>query len=192
MGAVRNVQGMFGGVHYSSFTTEEVKTAMNRKIQFLQTKITQRGERIKQILEENGIPASSLADIIDAYNRRMQRGGRQQYATSLEVLSGSGGSEATPSVDAVELPGSSRVVPGGLIANIVFEREVMASEREEVKRMTRISRNLRDLPTVDSNTNLLVMQPVVHHLSDDEIDYLGLQAGVKNVPVAAGDESEND
>jgi len=58
---------------------------------------------------------------------------------------------------------------------IVTEKNLIESESEEAKRMVLIVRNLRDtLPAVDEKTGAPIERAVIHTLTDDEIDYLGL------------------
>ena len=66
-------------------------------------------------------------------------------------------------------------VPAGVVANIVTEKNLIESEREEAKRLELILRNLRtEMPAVDEKTGAFVYKAVVHTLSDEEIEYLGL------------------
>lgn len=66
------------------------------------------------------------------------------------------------------------IVPAGVIANLVTEKELISSEMAEVKRLDLILRNLKDTePFVDATTGELRQRAIVHMLDDADIEYLG-------------------
>lgn len=164
MGQIHHVPGMFRGVTYNRFSTEVLRERMGAKVHMLADKIKERQGRIEKIMSEHGITSEMLSDMLVQYMKDQERGhSRMSYNTASMA--------AGPNLQQK----NEVAVPAGVVANIVTEKGLVESETEEANRMILIMRNLRDtLPSVDEKTGTLIERAVVHTLTDEEIDYLGL------------------
>lgn len=156
---------MFIGVTYNLFTTAEVREAMARKAVAVAAKVAERRLRVQAIVAEYEIAPEALADLVLRYVRDQQD--RRQVAS----YSNSARLSASPSGS----PSGDKLVPAGVVANIVEEKTLMEGETKEVEKLNRVLRNLRALvPFWDDKAGQLAFRDVVHKLTDDEIDYLEL------------------
>ena len=139
---------------------------MTLKVNALQNKVKERRGRVAKILEEHHITSEMLSDMIIQYMKDQQHGNsRMIYSISNAASPANVGKTSSPDV----------LIPAGVVSNIVTEKNLIDSETAEAQRITLIVRNLRDtLPAVDEKTGALVERSVVHTLSDEEIEYLGL------------------
>ncbi len=174
MGQFRDSQRMFQGVVYNKFTTPQVREGMERKVGLLCSKIRERGERITKLVADHGITESQLTDIVMAYmkDRDRERHGLGGYVTTTAgaaVAAAGGGVERA-------------VIPASVVSAIVREKELVESESDELGKLRLVLRNLRDrVPTADPESGTIREREVVHQLTDDEIEYLGLST----MPVSA-------
>jgi hypothetical protein len=163
MGAFNEVDDMFRGVQYNKFTSGQIREAMNRKVEAVRAKIEERRGRIDKITRENEITPEALSDLIVQYSQDQRRGGGIKMSYSIPNSNTSSGKQT-----------KETVVPAGVIANLVTEKELITSETAEVKRLDLILRNLKDdQPFVDEKTGELRSRAVIHTLDDSEIEYLG-------------------
>jgi hypothetical protein len=163
MGAFNEVDDMFRGVQYNKFTSGQIREAMNRKVEAVRAKIEERRGRIDKITRENEITPEALSDLIVQYSQDQRRGGGAKMSYSIPNSNTSSGNRT-----------KETVVPAGVIANLVTEKELVTSETAEVKRLDLILRNLKDdQPFVDEKTGELRSRAVIHTLDDAEIEYLG-------------------
>lgn len=154
---------MFRGVSYNKFTSPQVREAMTRKGEAVRAKIEERRGRIEKITRENEITPEALSDLIVQYTQDQRRGSSSHKMSYSIPNSGSSG-----------LQPKETVVPAGVIANLVTEKELISSETAEVKRLDLILRNLKDTePFVDATTGELRQHALVHRLDDTDIEYLG-------------------
>lgn len=162
MGVFHEVKSMFRGVNYNKFTSPQIREAMTRKVESVRAKIEDRRGRIEKIVADNGITPEALSDLIVQYTQDQQRGRSAKMSYSISTIGSGNG------------PSRETVVPAGVIANLVTEKELIASETDEAKRMDLILRNLKDTqPFVDGETGELVQRAVIHTLDDTDIEYLG-------------------
>ena len=170
MGNVRDADRLFGGITYNSFTTMEIRDAMKTKVDIVLAKIEARRGRLSKIMVEYEISSERVADLVLQYMRDQEnRRNVASYSNSL-VTGGAGGGAGLPT------QAEEKLVPAGVVANLVTEKELIESESREVTKMRRVLANLRaERPTVHKETGALTQQAVVHTLSDDEIDYLGMR-----------------
>ena len=163
MGAFNEVEEMFRGVSYNKFTSPQVREAMTRKAEAVRAKIEERRGRIEKITHENEITPEALSDLIVQYTQDQRRGSSSHKMSYSIPNSGSSGNQP-----------KETVVPAGVIANLVTEKELISSETAEVKRLDLILRNLKDTePFVDATTGELRQHAIVHRLDDTDIEYLG-------------------
>ena len=163
---MHNVAAMFRGVTYNRFATTVVREKMSAKILALQGKVEERRGRVHKLMAEHHITSEMLSDMVIQYMKDQERGqSRMNYSNS--VAAATTGPDLRSKTEVV--------VPAGAVSNIVTEKNLIESETEEAKRLVLIVRNLRDtLPAVDEKTGGLVEKSVIHTLTDDEIEYLGL------------------
>ena len=164
MGAFNEVEDMFRGVSYNKFTSPQVREAMTRKAEAVRAKIEERRGRIEKITRENEITPEALSDLIVQYTQDQRQGRGSNLKMSYSIPnSGSSGNQP-----------KETIVPAGVIANLVTEKELISSEMAEVKRLDLILRNLKDTePFVDATTGELLRRAIVHMLDDTDIEYLG-------------------
>lgn len=164
---------MFRGVTYNRFTTAVLRERMTAKVAALGAKVGERRGRINRLMEEHGITQEHLSNMLVQYMKDQEQGrSRTSYNFASNVALGAASSIAAgPNL---QMRGEV-IVPAGVVSNIITEKQLIESETSEAERMSLILRNLRDtLPVIDEKTNTLVERPVIHTLSDEEIDYLGL------------------
>lgn len=168
MGQMHAVAAMFRGVTYNRFATPVVREKMGAKITALRAKIEERRGRVTKLMEEHGITSEMLSDMVIQYMKDQERGqSRMSYSTASVASGAAAGPDLRSKTDVA--------VPAGAVANIVTEKNLIEGETEEANRMVLIVRNLRDtLPAVDDKTGALIERAVIHSLTDEEIEYLGL------------------
>ena len=160
---------MFTGVNYRKFPTSTIRRQMESKVKAVEAKIQERGERLARIYKENDITPDRLGDILVQYHQDQNRGqSRNSYAISAGPTVG-GGDPSNPT------EAKETLVPAGVIANIVTEKQLVAQEKDEVRKMNTILRNLNDTEyAVHPQNGDTISRAAVHTLTDDEIEYLGL------------------
>ena len=182
MGAIHHVSGMFHGVSYNKFTTQTVREKMTAKIAFLIAKVEERRGRVSKIMLEHKITPEALSDVVIQYMKDQKTGSiaRNSYvgnthSPEVRFSPVPGTPDALHVMETGKLEVREVLVPAGVVANIVREKELMESETEETHRMGLIVRNLKDTePFINPTTYEVIQRHVVHTLSDDEIEYLGL------------------
>ncbi|MEO0600658.1 MAG: hypothetical protein AAF211_04425 [Myxococcota bacterium] len=150
--AFSNSSRLFLRLTYGTKTTEEVREAMTKKLDVLRTRIDERDERMKRIREQYRIDAERLALLV------------MRFKEDAEFVSYDRQGAA---------PGEA-LIPAGVIANLVREREMIDAEQDQIDKISLVLRNLRDQePYVDHETGELRYRACVHDLGDDELEYLG-------------------
>jgi len=145
---------MFEDLTYSIKTTDELREAFAKKIDVVSARVKERGERIVQLREDNELSAERLAQLVSLFQRDSDA-----YLTNYDRQ----GQE----------PGE-KVIPAGVIANIVREYSMIDNEKQQIHRMKLVSRNLRDTePYFNPRTGEHGIRPCIHELTDQELEYLG-------------------
>ena len=161
MGALYEVDDMLNQVVYNRFTSAEIRTKMEGKVQAIRAKVEERLGRITRIIADNGITPEALSDLVIQYNQDQKRGGGGKMAYT--VSTAPAGSRAPETM-----------IPAGVVANLVTEKELVATETAEAKRLDLILRNLRDsYPHVNETTGATYQRTAIHTLSDSDMEYLG-------------------
>ncbi|MCY1077815.1 hypothetical protein [Archangium lansingense] len=144
---------MFESVRYNIKTTPEVRAAMQRKVKELAAHIEEREARMRRIRDEYQIDAERLAALIIQY---------QNNDSGFVSYQAQGDSKRDV------------VVPAGVIANIIREREMIDSERGQIRKMELILRNLPDTELYnDPKTGEVKSRQPLHELTDEELEFLG-------------------
>lgn len=152
MGYRAHSQDLFEDVIYNKKTTQELREAMARKVVSLGEAVVMREGRMTKLRDEYAIGAERLADLI----LRFKNEGHSQ--TSYD-------NQGDP---------NAPVIPAGVIANIVREREMIDMERGQIRKMELILRNIKDTePYIDDHSGEYRERPCIHTLSDNELEYLG-------------------
>ncbi|RYE88914.1 MAG: hypothetical protein EOO75_12700 [Myxococcales bacterium] len=150
---VEEPSAMFHAVRYSTKTSPELREAMERKVSELRRSGEEREVRVRKLREEYLIDAERLARLILDFQR-----------TDTAIVSYSAQGDG----------GRDGVIPAGVIAHIVREREMMDSERAQVRKMELILRNMRDRESyIDGRSGEHRERMCLHSLSDDELEFLG-------------------
>ena len=142
---------LFRGVCYNTKSSQELRVAMTSKVEDLRASCSERDTRIMKLRDEYNISAERLADLIYRFRN-----------------------EGSSSTSSYNNQGEGPLVPAGVIANIVREREMIDKESGQLQKMELILRNLRDTePYFNDETGQHIERPCIHHLTDMELEYLG-------------------
>ncbi len=148
------VECWFGDVHYNTKTSSELRTAMDKKLVELNKNIQVREARITTLCEQYKITGDRLVSLMMEYNNR-------DDDTMVSF-------ESQTRVDGEAL------IPAGVIANIVQERNMVKSEKAQIFKLELVLRNLCDTEQFSvSGTGEIKTRPCTHQLDDDELTYLG-------------------
>ena len=151
---VNRTSEMFEDLSYAIKTTEELREAFSAKIVQVRERVEERQGRIVKLREENQLSAERLAQLVSLFQQDADA-----YLTNYDHQ-GQGDGE--------------RIIPAGVIANIVREYSMIENEKKQVRRMELVSRNLRDTePFYNPRTGEHGVRPCIHELTDHELEYLG-------------------
>ncbi|MFT5683575.1 MAG: hypothetical protein ACI8RZ_004507 [Myxococcota bacterium] len=147
---INRVERLFSDVVYNYKSSDVLRKAMSAKVEELRVRIAERGVRTQRIRDEYSIDAEKLAVLLMRFQQ--DDSGFVSY----------------------EKQGGESVVPAGVIANLVREREMIDNEQEQITKLELVQRNLMDdVQFAVHGTGEIKMRPAVHELSDDELEYLG-------------------
>ncbi len=148
---INNTERLFRGVRYHTKTTPELRKALKNKQEALAALMADRQTRVERICAEYKISDRRLADLILQYqNDNSDMVSYQNQAGSDESL-----------------------VPAGIIANIIHEKEMTEPERNQTLKLALVLRNLRDTePYTCPNTGRVATRECIHELTDHELEYL--------------------
>ncbi|AGC46315.1 hypothetical protein MYSTI_05027 [Myxococcus stipitatus DSM 14675] len=152
---VEQASGMFDSVRYNTKTTPELRVAMQKKVKELMGRIDEREARMRRIREEYQIDAERLATLVMQFQKQSRGSEMQSYQSQ-------GGASG------------AALIPAGVIANIIREREMVDSERAQIRKVELVLRNLSDTELYnDPKTGEVKSRQPLHQLTDDELEYLG-------------------
>jgi len=144
---------MFDSVRYNIKTTPEIRAAMQKKVKEITSNIEEREARMRRIREEYQIDAERLATLLIQFKNNDS--GFVSY----------------------QAQGDSKrdlVIPAGVIANLIREREMIDSEGGQIRKMELILRNIPDMELYnDQKTGEVKSRQPLHRLTDDELEFLG-------------------
>ncbi|TQF09790.1 hypothetical protein FJV41_42850 [Myxococcus llanfairpwllgwyngyllgogerychwyrndrobwllllantysiliogogogochensis] len=144
---------LFESVRYNTKTTPDLRGAMRKKVEELETRIAEREGRLQRIRDEYQIDPERLATLVIQY---------QNKESAFVSYQAQGGSPR------------DTVVPAGVIANIIREREMIDSERGQIRKLELVLRNLPESELYnDPRTGEVKSRQPLHQLTDDELEYLG-------------------
>lgn len=152
---VDDSSNLFRSVEYNTKTTAEIREAMQKKVVEIKKLSQEREVRIQKIRDEYQIDAERLANLVIQFQKNDS--GFVSYNNQNQS-----GSEAP------------RLIPAGVIANIISEREMIDSERDQLRKLELVLRNLRDTEYYTSpRTGEVLTRLCLHELTDKELEYLG-------------------
>lgn len=155
---------MFRGVNYNHTLSPRLRAAMQDKVLRIKAKIEERQARLARLAQDNNLAPAQVSDVLAQYHQDKSRGGARQFYT-IPVGGEGGGAEAV----------SEAFVPAGVVSNIVTEKDLIAQETNEIRKLELIVRNLRDNEHAENpTTGEIILREAVHTLTDDEMEYLGL------------------
>lgn len=147
-------------IHILNFHIEkscsEVIEQINKKIEALNKKITERQGRVAAIRKEHGIDDAALVQLLTAARRQSQ-----QSSYSYKSLSSS------PSGARME---EDRTIGAGVVNNLFTENDFIETDKSTVKKLELITRNLRPVKKfTDAGTPYTVDMVT---LTYDELEFL--------------------
>ncbi len=152
MGYRITASDMFDDVIYNIKTTDELREAMKDKIVALEESRSKREERMERLRAEYNIGPEQLAELLLRFKNE--------------------GSSRSTSYD--DQDSDEPLVPAGVIANLVRERDMLSTERDQRRKLELILRNIKDTePYIHEETGEVRERPCIHHLTDRELEYLG-------------------
>jgi hypothetical protein len=150
---IESTSSLFRSVRYNTKTSPELRAAFTRKLTEVRALTQGREDRILRLRDEYHIDAERLAQLIMQFNR--DSNGFTSYNAQ----------GSTP---------NAPLIPAGVIANIIHEHEMIDSEREQLRKIELILRNLSDSEFYNNpQTGEQHTRPCLHQLTDDELEYLG-------------------
>lgn len=140
-------------------SSEEIKAKAKEKIVSLREKIADREDRIAKVRKEYGLDDKKWAEMLVQVSN--SRRAAQTYSLSNHVRHDEGGEEEI-------------MVGAGAINNLLTESQYIESEKEQVKKLEMIVRNLENLVDRQLGFNSSGgFKTAGHKLTHDELEYLG-------------------
>ena len=147
---IKRIESLLSDVVYNYKSSDVLREAMTKKVGELRARIVERGVRTQKIRDEYSIDAERLAVLLMRF---------QQNDSGFVSYENQGGES---------------VVPAGVIASLVREREMIDNEQEQITKLELVLRNLMDtVQFAVHGTGEIKTRPAVHELSDSELEYLG-------------------
>lgn len=151
------ISHMFRGFEFQKTATEIVGAA-TQKVAVVKAKIEERQKRISDLRREYGIDDAALVQLLTAARKQAQAM-QFTYSTSNAQVGGGGKME-------------EKTIGAGVVNNLLTENDFIEAERDQVKTLERIIRNLKPIPQYATG-NGLVLPEAGFSLATDEMDYLG-------------------
>lgn len=153
----RNIDHMFHGLTFTK-PAIEIACAAQAKVKTLKAKVEERQRRINDLRAEYDIDDAALIQLLQAARKQDKALAHFAYSTSKM----SGGKK--------EL--EERTVGAGVVNNLLTENDFIEAERDQIKTLERIARNLKPIPRFASG-NGAELPPEEFKLLHEELEYLG-------------------
>lgn len=153
----QNLDHMFGHLSFKKTATEIVGAA-TAKVATVKAKIEERQKRINDLRKEYGIDDAALVQLLTAARKQSQS---MQFTYSSVSNAQVGGGKM-----------EEKTIGAGVVNNLLTENDFIEGERDQVKALERIIRNLKPIPQYATG-NGLALPDAGFTLSTDELDYLG-------------------
>ena len=143
-------------------TSTEILEKVDIKAEAVKKKIAEREQRIKDLRKAHSITDQDLVQIY-AQMAKAQREGqsRNSYLISTAVVGAPEGMEP-----------EERLIGAGVIANLKQESEMIETEKDDLKKLDSIKRNLRPLFQYGTETGTFYSDDYFT-LTEDDLEYLG-------------------
>ena len=155
-------------LHFSyQKTVEEMQEKIGTKADAVKAKIAEREQRIKDLRKAHEL---SDQDLIQIYAQAAQaaREGRNQNSYSISsaaVGAGTAGYAAAGSSD-------ERLIGAGVVQNFLSESGLIETEKEDLKKLLSLQRNLRPMTHFSSDTGVSYVDSFVS-VTEEDLEYLG-------------------
>ena len=154
------IESLFGGLSFTK-TAEEIRRAAALKLGQVTCKIDERKKRISQLRKEYNINDADLIQLLTEARRDLEaRTSRMSYS-----ISNSGGGTAGGT--------DEKIIGAGVVSNILTESDQIEAEKDQVKHLGLIVRNLKPIPRFCDGTGAALPEEEFH-VSKADLEYLGL------------------
>lgn len=155
---VRGISHMFGNLRFTKTAAEIVEKCKSKTIA-LKAKIEERQKRVADLRREYEIDDAALIELLTA--ARKQQNSLSNYSYSTSKL-GIGGKK--------EL--EEKVIGAGVVNNLLTESDFIEGERDQVRTLEMIARNLKPIPRFASGNGTPLPEDEFV-LDSEELEYLG-------------------
>jgi len=145
---------MFNSLVYEK-TVDEIKAAMEKKIESLKAKVTDREARITRIRKEFDITDAEMINLLAQAANEM---------VSNRVV-------ATMSYNLNTTGPDPKIVQAGVVQNLLTEKNLIQQEKDSIEQMSLIVRNLRPVHRFAQDGTEYTQDTFT--LREDELDFLG-------------------
>jgi len=153
-----DISHMFGSLTFMK-TATEIVVAAKAKIELISAKIEERQKRLADLRREYNIDDAALIQLLTAARKQQQS---SQY-TNQYIFNTTQPDQQSGMVE--------RAIGAGVVNNLLTENDFIEAEREEVKKLKMIARNLKDIPRYAENG--MELPPAGFMLCSEELQYLG-------------------
>lgn len=166
-----NINHMFQGLTFEK-TAKEIVDKAKAKITRLRGKIEERQERVKRLRAEHEIDDGALIELLtQARNAMTRRENVMSYSYSNRSVA-AGANASGP---------QERQIGAGVVNHLLTESDFIEAEKEQIKRLDLIAKNLRSIPDRSLSTMPVgitqvgddTRPPLTFQLSYEELEYLG-------------------
>lgn len=151
----QTISHMFRGLSFAKSAAEIVEKA-KQKITKLNAKIEERQQRVQSLRKEYEIDDAALVQLLTA--ARNQETATYRYTTSNSSI------DAGPKME-------EKVVGAGVVNNLLTENDFIEAEKDAIKTLDLIVRNLKPFPQWTENGTSLPDKEFI--LTQEELIYLG-------------------
>lgn len=151
----RNIDHLFNSIEFRK-SSAQIKTAAAFKAEKVKQKIAEREKRIRELRAEHEIEDSDLIQLLTAARKNA---GANQYTYSKMSKSKVGPSSM-----------EEKTIGAGVVNNLLSENDYIEAEKDQVKVLERIMRNIKPNPKYSEDGTELPEQQF--KLTPDELDYL--------------------
>jgi hypothetical protein len=149
-------------------TVEEMQEKIGTKAEAVKAKIAEREQRIKDLRKAHEL---SDQDLIQIYAQAAQAAheGRNQNTYSIgSAPVGAGGSAGYAAAGSSD----ERIIGAGVVQNFLSESGLIETEKEDLKKLLSLQRNLRPMTHFSSDTGVSYVDYFVS-VTEEDLEYLG-------------------
>lgn len=154
------IESLFGGLSFTKTAAEITYVAKIKRGQ-IEAKIAERKERILKLRDEYNISDADLIQLLTEARRDLEaRTSRMSYSISNSSGGTAGGAD-------------EKIIGAGVVSNILTESDQIEAEKDQVKHLGLIVRNLKPIPRFCDGTGAALPEEEFH-VSKADLEYLGL------------------